>query len=156
MALIVIRFTSLMLTALLAGTSFGIWIGLNPKDYSPATYLEQQQHLVQALHALMVTMVILATLFTLISAFMQRQHKPVFIGLLAASTFLFSCIIISRFGNLPIQQEMLTWTVDTIPDNWTVLRDKWWTLHVFRTIAELCALTIIAWTTISNRILNAP
>jgi hypothetical protein len=100
---------------------------------------------------LMVTMVILATLFTLISAVMQRQRKTVFIALLAASAFLFSCIIISRFGNLPIQKELLTWTVDTMPDNWTVLRDKWWTLHIVRTLAELFALTIIAWTTVSNR-----
>lgn len=38
-----IRFVNLILAALLAGTNFGIWMGFNPSNYSPSTYLEQQQ-----------------------------------------------------------------------------------------------------------------
>lgn len=141
----IIRFINIILAALLAGTSFAILIGLNPMNYSPATYLEQQQQLVQSLNTLMVSLVILATLVTIVSAFLQRQNKIVFIVLLIAAAFFASCIFISRFGNLPIQNEMLTWRVDSLPNNWTDLRDRWWTLHIIRTIAELIALVLIAW-----------
>jgi Na+/H+-dicarboxylate symporter len=141
-----LRFVNLILAALLAGTSFGIWMGLNPNNYSPATYLEQQQHLVRSLNTLMVTLVIAATVVTIISAFLHRNNKTVFVTLLVASAFFASCIFISRFGNLPIQSEMLNWKIDSLPDNWISLRDKWWTFHIVRTIAELIALALVSWT----------
>lgn len=146
MTLSLIRFINLILAALLAGTSFGIWIGLNPMAYSPATYLEQQQHLVRSLNTLMVSLVIAATLVTLVSAWLQRGNKAVFVTLLIAAACFASCIFISRFGNLPIQKEMLGWTADRLPDNWSSLRDRWWSFHIMRTIAELIALVLVAWT----------
>lgn len=147
MVLKLIRFINIILAALLAGTSFGIWMGLNPDHYSPETYLEQQQQLVMSLNSLMVTLVIAATIVTLISAFLQRSNKSAFIFLLFAALFFASCIFISRFGNLPIQVEMLNWTTNTLPANWTSLRDQWWSFHIMRTLAELIALAIVAWTT---------
>ena len=147
MTLTFIRFLNIILAALLAGTSFGIWVGLNPHDYSSVTYLEQQQHLVQSLNTLMVSLVIAATIVTVISALLQRNNKTVFITLLIAAVFFASCIFISRFGSLPIQTEMLNWKAESLPSDWTSLRDKWWTLHIMRTVAELIALTLIAWTT---------
>jgi hypothetical protein len=148
----IIRFSNIILVALLAGTSFGIWMGFNPKNYSAATYIEQQQHLVLSLNTLMVSLIIIATLVTIASAILQRQNKTGFIALLFASLFLASCIFISRLGNLPIQTEMLKWNVDSMPNNWAMLRDNWWTFHIMRTIVELIALVLIAWTSvISNR-----
>ena len=120
----IIRFLNIILVGLLAGTSFGIWIGLNPMTYSVSTYIEQQQHLVNSLNTLMISLVILATLITIVSAYFQRQNKSVFIALLIAAAFLAYCIFISRFGNLPIQKEILTWNVGHVPSNWTILRDK--------------------------------
>ena len=148
----IIRFSNIILVALLAGTSFGIWMGFNPMNYSAATYIEQQQHLVLSLNTLMVSLIIIATLVTIASAILQRQNKTVFIALLFASLFLASCIFISRLGNLPIQTEMLKWNVDSMPNNWAMLRDNWWTFHIMRTIVELIALVLIAWTSVlSNR-----
>ena len=146
MTISLIRFINLILAALLAGASFGIWVGLNPTAYSLATYLEQQQHLVRSLNVLMVSLVVAATLVTIASAWLQRGNKAVFVTLLIAAACFASCIFISRFGNLPIQNEMLTWRADALPDNWTTLRDQWWSFHIMRTIAELIALVLVAWT----------
>lgn len=144
----IVQFLNILLAALLAGTSFGIWLGFNPAHYSPSTYLEQQQHLVQSLQTLMVSMVVLSTIVTLFSAYLQRKNKAALIALLLAAVFFIACILITRFGNLPIQQTISTWTVETMPDNWTALRDQWWSFHVWRTIAELIALVLVAWTII--------
>lgn len=150
MLITVTRFLNIILVALLAGTSFGIWVGLNPKHYSTSTYIEQQQHLVLSLQTLLVSMVILATLVTIASAFLQRKDRKTFIALLFAAFFLLLCIIITRFGNLPIQIEMLTWSTYSLPDNWTVLRDQWWSFHIQRTVAELVALALVAWTSVQK------
>ena len=105
----VLKFISILVVALLAGTSFGIWMGLNPVAYSPSTYLEQQQNLVSSLNAMMVALVVLETLVTIALAFRLRQNNTVFMALLFAAACFASCIFISRFGNLPIQKEMLIW-----------------------------------------------
>jgi hypothetical protein len=151
MALSLVKFINIILAALLAGISFGIWIGFNPLNYSSATYLEQQQSLIHSLNALMFALVVLAVLTTLISAFLQRKDKPVFIALLLAAGFFLSCIALTRMGNIPLQSEMLNWTPDTLPDNWTMFRDKWWTYHIMRTVTELIALGLIAWTLVHNQ-----
>lgn len=145
MAISIIRFLNIILVALLAGTSFGIWAGFNPMQYSASTYIEQQQHLVKSLNNLMVGLVIAGTLVTIASAYIQRQNKDVFFALLLAAVFLISCIFITLFGNLPIQKQMLNWNATSLPENWTILRDKWWGFHVLRTIVELIALAIVAW-----------
>ena len=142
----IIRFLNIVLVALLAGTSFGIWVGFNPANYSASTYIEQQQNLVASLNTSMVALVIIATIVTIASAFLQRQNKMAFFALLTAAFFLALCIVISRLGNLPIQTEILSWNLISPPDTWTEMRDKWWSFHIMRTVAELIALVIIAWT----------
>ena len=146
----VIRFLNIILAALLAGVSFGIWIGFNPMNLSAPAYLEQQQNMLRALRILMVSLVVIAALITIISAFLQKNNKPVFFALLIASVFFISCIIITRFGNKPIDDAVMTWTTNSLPYNWTELRDKWWSLHILRTIAELAALFLITWTSIKR------
>jgi len=141
----IIRFFSLIVAALLAGTSFGLWMGIDPKQFSPPAFVELQQNLVNALNTLMVSLVVLGTALTLIDGFLNRKHKSTSIYLFFASASFISCILISRFGNTPIQLQMLSWNATTLPSDWTSLRDQWWLLHKIRTINEITALVLICW-----------
>ena len=100
----------------------------------------------------MIALVAIATILTLISAYLQRQNKTVFIFLLFAAAFFISCMVITRLGNVPIQSEMLKWTTNTLPGDWTMLRNKWWSFHVMRTVVELIALVLIAWATVQFKV----
>ena len=144
----VLRFINIILAAILAGTSFGIWLGFNPANLSPATYVEQQQNMLGSLNVLMISLVILATIITLLSAWLQKSDKSVFITLLIAAAFFISCIIISRFGNQPLNNIIMTWTSSSLPENWFEIRDQWWSFHIMRTIAELIALSLVSWVSI--------
>lgn len=146
----IIRFLNIILAAILAGTSFGIWLGFNPVNFSSSTYVEQQQNILRSLNVLMISLVITATIITIVSAFLQRRNRPVFITLLVAAAFFVACILISRFGNQPIQDSMMAWNADSLPGNWTILRDKWWSFHIMRTITELIALSLITWVSIKK------
>jgi hypothetical protein len=84
---IILRFLNIILVALLAGTCFGIWIGFSPPHYSVQTYIEQQQNLVNSLHTLMVSTVIITTVLTLYHAFIHRNQKPVMLSLLSQLFF---------------------------------------------------------------------
>jgi archaellum biogenesis protein FlaJ (TadC family) len=144
----IVLFLNIIIAALLAGVSFGIWIGFNPSGLSALTYIEQQQNMLQSLRTLMVMLVVTATLITILSAYLQRNNKYIFSSLCVAALFFAACILITLFGNKPIDEITLTWTKESIPDNWTQLRDKWWSFHILRTIAEILALFIITWTSI--------
>jgi uncharacterized membrane protein len=143
-----IRFTNIILAALLAGVSFGIWIGFNPDNLSVSTYVEQQQNMIRSLSVLMASLVVIAAVITILSSFLQRKNKTVFITLLIAAIFLIACIFISVLGNKPINDVVLTWTSNTIPADWKIFRDKWWSSHIMRTITELIALALVTWTSV--------
>jgi hypothetical protein len=150
MTISIIRFLNIIVAALLAGTSFGIWIGFNPLSLSPSTYIEQQQNTIRALNALMISLVVIASAITILSAFLQRSNKSVFITLLVAAGFFVACMFISRFGNQPINNMIMSWTADSLPANWSQFRDKWWSFHIMRTLAELIALSIVSWASIKR------
>jgi Domain of unknown function (DUF1772) len=105
--------------------------------------VEQQQNTIRELNLLMISLVIVATIITIGSALLQINNKQVFIPLLFAAAFFVACIMISRFGNQPINVSIMRWNLNSLPSNWTILRDKWWSFHIIRTIAELIALIII-------------
>jgi len=146
----IIRFLNIILAALLAGTSFGIWMGFNPFNLSASTYVEQQQNTIRSLSVLMTSLAVLAAIITIISAFCQRKNKTIFITLLIAALFFISCILISALGNKPIDNFVTTWTHDALPFDWATFRDKWWSFHIMRTITELIALGLITWTSIQK------
>jgi len=154
MATQILRFINIVIAALLAGTSFGIWIGFNPLHLSQSTYLEQQQNMILSLKTLMVSLVVIATSLTAVSAFFQRKNKAVFISLIMASICFIVCILVTKFGNVPIDNFVMTWTAQTMPANWTEFRDKWWEFHIIRTIAELVALILVAWSASQSKALE--
>lgn len=97
---------------------------------------------------LLRTFVVIATLITILSAYLQKHDKSNFISLIIAAVFFIACILITLFGNKPIDDKVITWTKDAIPNNWTELRDNWWSFHILRTIAEIIALLLVTWTSI--------
>jgi hypothetical protein len=146
----IFRFLNIIIAALLAGVSFAIWIGFSPFELSPSAYLEQQQNMLKSLRVLMVLLVVIATIITIISAFLQKSNKSVFGTLISAALFFIACILITVLANKPIDAQVLTWTADHLPANWTVLRSTWWTMHILRTITELIALCLITWASIKK------
>jgi hypothetical protein len=54
-----------------------------------------------------------------------------------------SAALITRFGNQPINAEIMTWTADTIPVDWEALRDRWWERHVMRFAATVGGLLLL-------------
>lgn len=150
MKLSALQFLSIILTGLLAGTSFGILMGLNPYHYGAATYIEQQQNLVKSLNTLMIGLVICATAVTFISAYYQRHLRSTFYILFLAGIFLLSCIVITRLGNIPVQDEMMNWSATSFPDHWTDLRNQWWNFHIARTVVELIAFLLISYSVVKK------
>ena len=110
---------------LIAGTIFGIWIGYNSQNLSSPTYIEHQQSVIKALNTLMPILGLITIVLTVISAFLQKDNKIIFISLLVATVLSIISGLVTRFGNQPINGIIMSWNKADVPSNWTELRDKW-------------------------------
>lgn len=145
------RFASVIFTALIAGGTFVIWTGFDPAPFSPATYIEQQQNAIRGLNVLMPVLGGLAIVSTLVCAWQQRKRRSVFVLLIVGMVFLILGGLITRFGNQPINDIVMTWNAANPPASWTELRDQWWGLHRLRTICSLIALVLVTWSNVRLR-----
>ena len=49
--------------------------------------------------------------------------------------------VISVTVNVPINFETFAWSIESPPENWAVIRDRWQTAHVFRPVLAVLSLT---------------
>jgi len=136
---------ALLLVSLVAGSMFGIWRGYDPGLYAPATFVEVHQGAVRGLNTLLPAMAIAALVLTVMLAVLGRG-KPTALWLyIAAAIAIAIGGAITRLANQPINDLVMAWTPTGLPDNWTALRDSWWSWHLARLAATVGAeLLLIA------------
>ena len=137
-----IRFASLLLTSLLVGAMFGIWLGFNPSALTATAYVEMQQSAIRALNISLPALGLGCILFTGTLAVLTNNDKRGRYLLVAAAICLAMAGLITRFGNQPINAVVMTWSPAAPAANWTELRDTWWHWHILRTVAGVGALVL--------------
>ena len=137
-----IRFLSLFLTALLVGTMFGVWLGFNPAALSPTAFVEMQQNAIRALNVSLPSLGFVCIALTVVLAVLTKHDKAGRYLLITAAVLLAVAGLITRFGNQPINAVVMTWSPQSPAANWADLRDDWWRLHIWRTVAAVSALAL--------------
>lgn len=143
MATNIARFALLVLLALLAGTTFGIWAGYNPASLPAAAYVAQHQIAVRGLNVLLPAMgavCIVLTVWLAVAARNDRRRRNL---LALAALLMIAAALITRFGNQPINALVMTWTPQAPGANWSELREQWWQWHVVRTVAVVGAYAVV-------------
>ena len=136
----VLRFASLLLTGLLVGAMFGIWLGFNPMHLSASAYVEMQQNAIRALNVSMPMLGLVCIVLTGVLTFRTRGEQRVL--LIAATVCLAAAGLITRFGNQPINAIVMSWSAHSPPANWADLRDLWWRWHIARTALGVLAFAL--------------
>ena len=70
-----IRFVSLLLTSLLVGAMFGIWLGFNPSALTAMAYVEMQQNAIRALNISFPVLGLVCVLLTAALAALTKNDK---------------------------------------------------------------------------------
>jgi uncharacterized membrane protein len=138
-----VRFVSLLLTSLLVGTMFGIWLGFNPAALTFMAYVEMQQNAIRALNVSLPILGLACILLTVALAALTKDDKRGRYLLVAAAICLIAAGLITRFANQPINAVVITWSAQAPAANWQELRDTWWHWHVLRTAAGVAALVLL-------------
>jgi len=151
MAANIVRFVLLMLLSLLVGTTFGILVGFNPASLSAAAYVEHQQNAIRSLNTLLPLMGAACILLMVWLAIQSKNDLRGRALLLGAAACLVVAALVTRFGNQPINAEVMTWSAQSPPANWAHLRDTWWEWHVVRTLAGILALSLALLSVLGSR-----
>src|ERR1041384_120252 len=151
MARKVILFGALFFSGLVAGAAFVIWIEYNPSDLAASGYTESMHHAIQVFTVPLPTIVMLSVLFTGASSVLAWRERPIFY-LLAAGCFCAVVVaVVTVFGNVPINNQIKTWTVASPPSNWSDFANAWWRFQSVRTIAALAGLMLVILATLNTQ-----
>ncbi len=138
-----IEFVDVLLTALLVGAMFGVWLLLNPARRLPGLYIPLHQQGVRTLNTALPAFGAAGVILSLMSAVLMRGES-VGCALLIATAICFSAAgFITRFQNQRINETVITWKSDAPPANWKETTDSWLKWHVIRLFAGIAGLSLL-------------
>jgi hypothetical protein len=148
---LVVESVNLILSALLVGAMFCVWLVFNPSHLDASHYIILQQQGIRTLHPTMPGLGALTVLITFASAVLARENK-LRMSLLIGTAILFIISgLITRFANMPINAIVRGWNSAAPPERWTALRDAWWRWHCWRLGSALAGFVLLVIATLARR-----
>jgi uncharacterized membrane protein len=134
-------FVSVMLYVLVAGVMWGTWLSLarTMTDYDADTFLDDGQHMIDNLATVMAVLMIAAVLVGLAAPVALFRIGSTTAGWLAAVALLLmiGVLVITLAIEVPIDNQIKTWTTATLPADWQEIRARWSAFHTVRTFLSL-------------------
>ena len=117
----IVQFTGLMLVALVIGVFWGTWFTLTRslETFTPAEFLHIGQTIIANVAVPMRMLMPASLLVMLWSIWLYPVKRSMGFGLLLVSFILMMLtLIITLAVEVPIDNEIKQWTVDTLPNGW--------------------------------------
>ena len=159
----VAQFVHLFLFALVVGVFWGTWFSLSRSiaSISPPTFLKIGHTMIGNLGGPMSVLLpaaVLSAVPVLIACYRGRRRSGFYLTL-AGLALLIAALTITLSVNVPIDHVIDRWTMQTLPPDWTAIRDRWQAYHTLRTLTSLvgfgCALAAMLWASDDRRSGNA-
>jgi uncharacterized membrane protein len=137
---------SIVLAAMVAGMFHGPWVALSRSmsTFAPEVFLAIVDRMNRNMAPVM-TVLMPAALLSIIPVLLLSYHeRPLTFYLDATAFALFIvALLVTVVVEVPIVEEIVTWTVSTLPSNWQQLRDRWTRFHIIRVIAGLASFVLL-------------
>jgi uncharacterized membrane protein len=142
-----IEFTGLMLTALVTGVFWGTWFTLTRslENFSPAEFIHIGKTIIANVAvpmSVLMPVTLLLMLLALWQSFKTNRSSFYWYGLSFISMII--TLIITVAVEVPIDNQIKTWSVQNIPSNWQSLRHIWNQFHTARTFSAIASLGFFA------------
>jgi uncharacterized membrane protein len=114
------------------------------KTFAPEVFLAIVDRMNQNMAPVM-TVLMPGTMLSIIPVLLLSYHaRPMVFYLSAAALLLFLvALLVTVVVEVPIVQQIVTWTPSTLPENWRQLRDRWMRFHVIRVVAGVASLIFL-------------
>jgi uncharacterized membrane protein len=138
------QFVNVLLFALVMGVFWGTWFSLSRSIGSirPETFLEIGHTMIANLGgpmSFLMPAALASSVVLLILLFRQRRAAAFSLAMISL-VLMAGALIVTLAVNVPIDYEINRWTVNTLPPDWTVMRDRWELYHTIRTFVSVGAL----------------
>jgi uncharacterized membrane protein len=146
MTLKVVQFVNILLLVLVVGVFWGSWLGLSRSmaAFRAQTFLDIGHAMIANLAPVMPVLMTTAILSTLpVLYLLYTQGANTFYPMLVGFLLFVSALLITLVVEVPIDNQIKAWTVDSLPGNWQQIRDRWELFHVIRTFASVSGLAFI-------------
>lgn len=146
------RFITIMLTAVLMTMGFAHLWQLPPRmSYDGALWLDTLTFYIKFGPAGPGPVIeIAAILATVILLFLVRARRPAFAFTLMALVALMLSTAAWWLFVYPVNRELLTWTADTLPQNWMDFRNQWEYTNAGRAVLQFIALGSLVYSVITE------
>lgn len=147
MKTIIPQFIALISAGLLAGAFMYGLVNIIPTFYEVpvSVHLQYRIQLIRHNTITMQTLIILSIFAPLWYAGMSRYSPRITVPAVISSLLALTCLLVTRFGNAPINQQIKTWTIGNMPDDWLTILHTWDQYNLVRSLAALgCFLSFIA------------
>lgn len=137
------EFIGLLLTSLVTGVFWGTWFTLTRSlnDFAPAEFIHIGKTIIANVGMPMRIIMPTTLLFILLAMWQSRRfYKSSFYLYITAFLLMVVTLIITVAVEVPIDNQISTWTADTIPGNWRSLRAEWERFHTIRTFISIGSL----------------
>ena len=141
------QFINILLLFLVAGVLWGTWFSLarSITSITPETFLAIGKIMIENLAlpmSILMPIALLSTLPALILLYQQKSTLAFYLTLSGLALFVVA-LVVTLVVNVPIDNQIKQWTVETLPTNWEAIRDRWEFYHVVRTFVSLSGLMLI-------------
>jgi uncharacterized membrane protein len=137
---------SILLSALVGGMFWGPWVGLSRSmaTFRPEVFLAIGHRMINNFGVAMPIVMPAALLSTVPVMLLSYGGRPkTFYPTLAGFGLFLIALPVTVLIEVPIVNQIKTWTATTLPGNWQQLRDRWERFHVVRVVAAVAGLAFL-------------
>lgn len=141
------QFICILLLFLTAGVMWGTWFSLSRsiQSIAPETFLGIGHAMIANLAtpmSIIMPLGLLSLLPVLFLLFQQKRMAAFYLTLCGLACFV-AVLGITLTVNVPIDNQITHWTIETLPQNWEMIRDRWEFHHALRTLASVVGLGFV-------------
>jgi len=135
------QFVTIMVYVLVAGVMWGTWLSLGRTmtEYDATTFLADGKHMIANLATVMAALMISAVVLGLVVVIALFRRGSAVAGWLALAglALMVGVLVVTLAVEVPIDNDINKWTVDTLPTYWMAIRSRWAAFHTLRTFLSL-------------------
>ena len=135
--------TTVILFALVMGVFWGTWFSLSRTmdQLSGETFIAVGHQMIQNLGVPMAVLLPLALLSALVTlVLLWPARTAAFWWLAAGFALMVAALVITLAVEVPIDNQIETWTAATLPGDWRSIQSRWELWHTVRTFASIAAV----------------
>ncbi len=139
-----VAFITIILLMLITGVFWGTWFTLTRslQDFSAGEFIHIGKTIIANVAVPMRIIMPAALLFLLLSMWSSyKTNRTVFWLNTISFVLMVVTLIITVAVEVPIDNQINTWTVETVPANWTSLRQRWDEFHTIRTFTSIASFS---------------